>query len=119
MVSPFSNRNRILENKLCYVIEDAFPVSKGHCLVIPRREYADYFNSSEAEKKDLWALVDETKNYLEKKYSPDGFNIGINCGESAGQTVMHMHIHVIPRYHGDTENPRGGVRGVIPHKQSY
>ncbi len=68
---------------------------------------------------ELWKLVDECKKIVDKEFNPDGYNIGINCGEAAGQTVMHLHIHLIPRYKGDIENPRGGVRGVIPVKRIY
>ena len=118
--SPFlENRNRIIEDEIGFVILDGFPVSEGHCLVIPKRVYADYFESTDEEIIGLQKLVVETKIYLDKKYNPDGYNIGINCGEVSGQTVPHVHIHVIPRYAGDMENPRGGVRGVIPSKQKY
>ena len=118
--SPFlENRNRIIENEVGFVILDGFPVSKGHCLVIPKRVYADYFESTDEEIIGLQKLVIETKSYLDKNYNPDGYNVGLNCGEVSGQTVLHVHIHVIPRYAGDMENPRGGVRGVIPSKQKY
>lgn len=118
--SPFlKNRNRIIENEIGFVILDGFPVSEGHCLVIPKRVYADYFESTEEEVIGLQKLVIETKSYLDQNYNPDGYNVGINCGEVSGQTVPHVHIHVIPRYAGDMENPRGGVRGVIPSRQKY
>lgn len=118
--SPFlKNRNRIIENEIGFVILDGFPVSDGHCLVIPKRVYADYFESTEEEVIGLQKLVIETKSYLDQNYNPDGYNVGINCGEVSGQTVPHVHIHVIPRYAGDMENPRGGVRGVIPSRQKY
>ena len=118
--SPFlENRNRIIEDEIGFVILDGFPVSEGHCLVIPKRVYADYFASTYEEIIGLQKLVIETKSYLDQNYNPDGYNVGINCGEVSGQTVPHVHIHVIPRYAGDMENPRGGVRGVIPSKQKY
>jgi len=118
--SPFlKNRNRIVENEIGFVILDGFPVSEGHCLVIPKRVYADYFESTEEEVIGLQKLVIEIKSYLDQNYNPDGYNVGINCGEVSGQTVPHVHIHVIPRYAGDMENPRGGVRGVIPSRQKY
>ena len=118
--SPFlENRNRIIENETGFVILDAFPVSEGHCLVIPKRVYSDYFESTDEEVIGLQKLVIETKSYLDQNYNPDGYNVGINCGEVSGQTVPHVHIHVIPRYAGDMKNPRGGVRGVIPSKQKY
>ena len=71
------------------------------------------------EVKDMYVILQQTKHLLQERYNPDGFNIGVNEGESAGQTVPHLHIHIIPRYNGDVENPRGGVRGVIPHKRNY
>ena len=88
-------------------------------LIVPHREYPDYFQSTSEEFTGLNELLVKAKNYAQEKYSPDGFNVGINCGETAGQTVMHMHIHLIPRYKNDVDDPRGGVRGVIPSKQKY
>ena len=118
-VSPFLEKPRLLESEIGFVIYDGFPVSEGHCLVVPHRVYANYFDSTEEEIVGLQALVVEAQKLLREKFSPDGFNVGINCGEAAGQTVPHMHIHVIPRYKGDMDDPRGGVRGVIPSKQKY
>ena len=118
--SPFLNKKeRLLENEIGFVIYDGFPVSKGHCLIVPHRVYSDYFKSTQEEVIGLQRLVLEAKKLLDKKFQPDGFNVGINCGETSGQTVPHVHIHLIPRYKGDMENPRGGVRGVIPSKQKY
>ena len=117
--SPFFKKPKLLENKVGFVVLDAFPVSKGHSLVVPYREYSDYFASTEEEIVGLQKLVVKTKKFLDKKYKPDGYNVGINCGEVAGQSVKHVHIHIIPRYMGDMDNPKGGVRGVIPSKQKY
>lgn len=117
--SPFLNKTKLMENEIGFVIRDGFPVSKGHCLVVPHRIYPDYFASTDEEVIGLQRLVIETKKYLDQKYNPDGYNIGFNSGEVSGQTVGHVHIHVIPRYIVDMDNPRGGVRGVIPSKQSY
>ena len=118
--SPFlEKKERLLENEVGFVIYDGFPVSKGHCLIVPHRVYSDYFESTSEEVIGLQKLVLETKKLLDKKFQPDGFNVGINSGETGGQTVPHVHIHLIPRYKGDMENPRGGVRGVIPSKQKY
>ena len=118
--SPFlDGRNKILENKVGFVVEDNFEVSKGHLLIIPFRIYSDYFHSTPEEFAGLNDLLVEAKKYLQEKFSPDGFNIGINVGKVSGQTVMHTHIHLIPRYKGDVSDPRGGVRGVIPSKQKY
>ena len=118
--SPFlEKKERLLENEVGFVIYDGYPVSKGHCLIVPHRVYSDYFESTNEEVIGLQKLVLETKKLLDEKFHPDGFNVGINSGETGGQTVPHVHIHLIPRYKGDMENPRGGVRGVIPSKQKY
>ena len=120
MKSPFLEiRDRIFENSVGFVIYDKFPVNKGHCLIIPKREYADYFESTEEEIEGLNKLLFQTKDFIKKKYNPDGFNVGINSGKDAGQTVFHMHIHLIPRYINDVDNPRGGIRNVIPGKGDY
>jgi diadenosine tetraphosphate (Ap4A) HIT family hydrolase len=94
-------------------------VTDGHPLAIPNRHIADYFSATEQEKAALWAMVDEAKRLLDGRFKPDGYNVGINVGATAGQTVMHCHIHLIPRRSGDTVNPRGGVRGVIAGKADY
>ena len=118
--SPFlEKRNRIFENSVGFVIFDKYPVSEGHCLVVPKRLYSNYFDSSEDEIIGLNKLLFKTKKFLDEKYNPSGFNIGINCGKVEGQSIMHCHIHLIPRREGDVENPQGGVRGVIPSKQHY
>ncbi|WP_409228477.1 HIT family protein [Gudongella sp. SC589] len=109
----------ILENEGARAIFDIFPVNEGHMLIVPKNHIVSYFDAREEDKKYLWKLVEECKKYLDEEYKPDGYNVGINCGEAAGQTVMHLHIHLIPRYVGDIENPRGGVRGVIPEKRIY
>ena len=118
--SPFlENRERIFENSIGFVIFDKFPVSKGHCLIIPNRVYSDYFDSSEEEIIGLNKLLFKTKKYLDEKFNPSGFNVGINCGKVSGQTVDHLHIHIIPRYPKDVDDPTGGIRCVIPNKQKY
>lgn len=117
--SPFLEKPRLLENDVAFVIRDGFPVSEGHCLIVPKRVYANYFDSTPDEMNGLQQLLMATKQLLDEEFSPDGYNVGINCGEHAGQTVHHVHIHLIPRYEGDMDNPRGGVRGVIPSKQKY
>ena len=119
MDSPFLEKPKLLENEFGFVVYDGFPVSKGHCLVVPHRVYSNYFDSTEDEVIGLQKLVVETKEFLDQEYEPHGYNIGINCGEVSGQTIPHVHIHVIPRYKGDMDNPKGGVRGVIPSKQKY
>lgn len=98
---------------------DLYPVSNGHSLIIPKRHLATFFEASLEERNELIDVLERTKQALQEEFNPDGFNIGINEGADAGQTVMHLHIHLIPRYKGDMQDPRGGVRGVIPEKQKY
>ena len=112
-------RNPILENEYWIGIYDKFPVTDGHILLIPKRHSSNYFECLESEKQSLLELIDLTKEFLIENYHPNGFNVGFNVGEVGGQTIFHTHIHIIPRYNGDMENPKGGVRGVIPSKQSY
>jgi len=100
-------------------IADAFPISPGHSLVIPRRHAVTIFELTEAEYADCFLLVLKVKDLLAARHTPDGFNVGANCGVAGGQSVWHAHIHVIPRYAGDTPHPRGGVRNVIPLKREY
>ncbi|MBR4987349.1 MAG: HIT family protein [Methanocorpusculum sp.] len=120
MNCPFCGaEDEVLGNELAYAKFDAYPVSPGHLLIIPRRHAADWFDLDSAEQQAILNLVSEAKLLLDEKYSPDGYNIGINCGEAAGQTIFHVHVHLIPRYAGDVEHPRGGVRGVIPAKRNY
>jgi diadenosine tetraphosphate (Ap4A) HIT family hydrolase len=109
----------ITENDNCIAFYDKFPVSKGHILVIHKKHEADYFNLNAQEQSEIWNFTNEIKSFLEQKFEPNGFNIGINIGPAAGQTIFHCHIHIIPRYDGDIKNPRGGVRGVIPDKMNY
>lgn len=106
----------VLENELAYAIFDKMPISKGHMLFIPKRHVKDFFDITKDERHALFELLDEAKIMLDALYNPDAYNVGINCGEPAGQTVMHVHVHLIPRYKGDTASPMGGVRCVIPEK---
>ena len=101
------------------VIRDAFPVSPGHTLVIPRRHIGSFFELSDAERTCMVELLARAKAELDLSFQPDGFNIGINDGAAAGQTVQHLHLHLIPRYRGDVPDPRGGVRWVMPGKAKY
>ncbi len=109
----------VLRGVESYVRYDKFPVSPGHLLVIPFRHVSSVFELIDDELAEMGVLIFQAKKLIEHQFHPDGYNIGVNVGEVAGQTVMHVHIHVIPRYLGDMENPRGGVRGVIPEKQAY
>ena len=116
-----SDKKRIIaENNLAYAIRDGFPVTEGHTLFIPKRHIADYFGLVPAEVSSINLLMAEQKKLLQDSDSAiDGFNIGMNCGEFAGQTVFHCHVHLIPRRKGDVENPRGGVRHIIAGKGFY
>lgn len=113
------DRHILAENHLAFAIFDKFPVNPGHALIIPKRHIASYFELSTEEQAACWQLLSEVKSQLEAEFQPQAYNIGINVGETAGQTVMHVHLHLIPRYPGDVENPRGGVRGVIPGRKEY
>jgi superfamily II DNA or RNA helicase/diadenosine tetraphosphate (Ap4A) HIT family hydrolase/HKD family nuclease len=106
-------------NRSAFVIADHFPVSPGHALVVPRRVIATWWEATDEERADMLALVDAVKRQLDAEFEPDGYNVGFNAGAAAGQTVDHLHIHVIPRYHGDVSDPRGGVRHVIPSRGNY
>ena len=108
------------DNNLAYASYDSFPVSEGHCLIIPKRHVKDYFDLSNEEIIACNDLIKEIKNEIIKKDSSvKGFNIGSNAGKISGQSILHCHIHLIPRRAGDVENPQGGVRSVIPSKQHY
>lgn len=109
----------IAEDVLCFAMRDGFPVSEGHTLIIPKRHVADCFDLTDEEIMAIQTMMRELKVKLDEELSPDGYNVGINVNEAAGQTVFHVHMHLIPRYHGDVEQPRGGVRGVIPSKRDY
>jgi diadenosine tetraphosphate (Ap4A) HIT family hydrolase len=111
---------RIIDsNDLALVIRDGYPISPGHTLVIPKRHIGSWFEITQAEQQALLDLLAKAKAVLETESMPDGYNIGINDGPSAGQTVPHLHMHLIPRYKGDQEDPRGGVRWIIPEKAKY
>ncbi len=109
----------VAENEFAVVVRDGFPVSPGHTLIIPRRHVGSLFDLASGERTAMLALLDSARTGVEAEFHPDGYNIGINDGPAAGQTVAHLHIHLIPRYRGDREDPRGGVRWVLPAKAQY
>ena len=111
--------NIVCEAQTCVEFYDKYPVSPGHTLIVPKRHVSSYFDLSPQERQDMDTMLQYVKQILDKQYHPDGYNIGINVNEAAGQTVFHVHMHLIPRYHGDVPNPKGGVRGVIPDRQKY
>jgi len=119
---PFCNPDNpgvVMANDHAIALYDGYPVTPGHALIIPRRHIASLFEATGEEQAALLELLSEMRQMLLGEYQPDGFNIGINDGIAAGQTVMHMHIHLIPRYAGDTADPRGGVRWIMPEKAPY
>lgn len=112
--------HRILHrNDRAVAVRDAFPVTPGHTLVIPTRHVESYFDTTADEREALLSLLDAAREQLLAELRPDGFNIGINDGRAAGQTIGHLHIHLIPRYSDDIADPRGGVRWVMPDKARY
>jgi diadenosine tetraphosphate (Ap4A) HIT family hydrolase len=104
---------------LAFAVRDAYPISPGHTLIIARRHVASFFEVTDNERAVMLLLLDQAKEALDAEFHPSGYNIGINEGADAGQTVAHLHIHLIPRYPGDREDPRGGVRWVLPNKADY
>ena len=113
--------DQIYETDLLIGFFDHYPVNRGHLLLVPRRHIETWFDATEEEQTALLTALDDAveiiESHLDRK--PDGYNIGFNVGEAAGQTVMHLHLHVIPRFHGDIEDPRGGIRGAIPDRRIY
>src|SRR5687767_711441 len=109
----------IFQNEFFFIIKDVYPVSPGHMLIVSNKLKSDYFDLSKNERDNLEEVILKAKHLIELEYKPDGYNIGMNCGESAGQTVFHFHCHLIPRYKGDMENPKGGVRHCIEGKGYY
>jgi diadenosine tetraphosphate (Ap4A) HIT family hydrolase len=104
---------------LAFARRDAYPVSPGHTLIVPRRHVGSFFDASDDERTALLDLLARTKAILDQEHSPAGYNIGINDGAAAGQTIAHLHIHLIPRYVGDQPDPRGGVRWIFPERANY
>lgn len=117
--SPSSATELILESATVFSIYDIFPVNNGHALIIPKRHCDDYFDLSFKEQSACWYMLNAVKIILQNKFNPDGFNIGVNIKKASGQTIPHVHIHLIPRYNNDVQEPEGGVRCVIPEKQKY
>jgi diadenosine tetraphosphate (Ap4A) HIT family hydrolase len=119
---PFCNLppDRIIrETESVFAILDGFPVSPGHTLIIPKRHVASFFETTNEERAELMSLLSSVHDDLDRQFRPAGYNIGINDGAPAGQTISHLHIHLIPRYPGDSDDPRGGVRWVLPDRAVY
>jgi diadenosine tetraphosphate (Ap4A) HIT family hydrolase len=109
----------VASNDLAMAIRDGYPISPGHTLLIPKRHVASIADATPDEMRSLWALLAEARRSLDESLQPAGYNIGINDGVAAGQTVMHLHVHLIPRFAGDRPDPRGGVRWIVPEKADY
>ena len=109
----------LMENDFCYAREDDFPVSDGHLEIVTKKHIVSFFDLSEDELHQIYSLLKQVKGLTDKKFHPDGYNIGLNEGEAAGRTIDHLHIHLIPRYKGDVNDSRGGIRTVIPGKGAY
>lgn len=115
----YPKKRIIAENELAIAIYDTFPVNRGHTLIIPKRHFESFFHATADEVNAIYELIQVLKKKLDVEYKPDGYNIGVNIGEAAGQTVMHLHVHLIPRYIGDIENPRGGIRKMMKNIVQY
>lgn len=119
---PFCNINSsefLAESEYFYARLDGYPVTKGHTLLISKRHVGNYFDLTEKEQIDMVRLLNIIKKNAEHEFKTEHYNVGINCGELAGQTIDHVHVHLIPRKQGDVDDPRGGVRWVIPDKAKY
>jgi diadenosine tetraphosphate (Ap4A) HIT family hydrolase len=114
-----ASRELVAENELTAAFRDGFPVNPGHTLIIPRRHVAAWFEARRDEQVAILDLVDQVKARLDDKLRPAGYNLGTNAGTAAGQTILHLHLHVIPRFEGDVDDPTGGVRFVIPARGNY
>jgi len=112
-------RGVTIQHELAYSARDSYPASPGHTVVIPRRHVASFFDLTPEEVAACMELIKEEKKQIDEEFRPEGYNIGVNVGQAAGQSIFHVHIHIIPRYKGDVENPQGGVRHVIPKKGHY
>ncbi len=114
-----SDDKKIVENNSFFSRFDDFPISPGHSEIISKKHIESFFDLTESELSEMYDLILKTRLVIEKRFRPDGYNIGINEGKAAGQTINHLHIHLIPRYIGDVDNPRGGVRNIIKGKGDY
>jgi Diadenosine tetraphosphate (Ap4A) hydrolase and other HIT family hydrolases len=119
ILSGNTDKTILFENQSGFVIRDGFPITDGHTLIIPKLHIASFFDIILEQRNDLFTLVDQAKADLDTQYQPASYNIGINDGEAAGQTIAHLHIHLIPRYNEPDKDPRGGVRWLVPEKADY
>ncbi len=118
-VQKEKNEKFILESNTFFCLYDNFPVTKGHCLIVPKKHIESFFDLNDDQLKNFYQIIKQVKEIIQKQFHPDAFNVGINDGKAAGRTINHLHIHLIPRYENDVENPRGGIRNIIPGKGDY
>lgn len=116
---PLAPESILLETERCMAFLDRFPLTRGHTLVAPKRVVASLYDLPAEWQAEVWDVVRRARDILRSRYQPDGFNIGLNDGAAAGQTVPHVHVHVIPRYRGDVPDPRGGIRWILPERAAY
>lgn len=109
----------LTQGRTAVAFADAFPLTPGHALVVPRRHESDLFGLTAEEQDDLWRLLRDVQARVQATHRPDGYNVGVNVGAAGGQTIGHVHVHLIPRYAGDVEDPRGGIRWIIPARARY
>ena len=109
----------VIESPVAMGLWDSYPLNPGHVLIVPRRHFASWFEATAAERDEMLRLTDDARRIVIERHLPDGFNLGINDGAAAGQTIPHLHLHLIPRYRGDIPDPRGGVRSIIPDRAAY
>jgi diadenosine tetraphosphate (Ap4A) HIT family hydrolase len=114
-----ADEDAVAANDLAIALFDAYPISPGHCLIVPRRHESSFLALTTEEQAAVWGLVPLVQRRIEADHVPDGYNLGINVGDAAGQTIAHAHLHVIPRYQGDVSDPRGGIRWIIPERARY
>lgn len=123
MACPFCDRlaegDLVAQNDLAAAFVDRYPLNPGHTLIVPRRHAPDFLALTEAEHTAVWRLVPEVRAHVDARFRPHGYNLGVNVGPAAGQTVWHAHLHVVPRYEGDVADPRGGIRWILPDRARY
>jgi diadenosine tetraphosphate (Ap4A) HIT family hydrolase len=119
LCGALSDDGLLVEGTDAVALMDKYPLNPGHCLILPRRHTPLFWDLSSEEIADLFSVLAEARGLIDKKFSPDGYNIGVNVGPVAGQTIDHVHVHLIPRYRGDDDDPRGGVRWILPERAVY
>ena len=119
LCAALSGDGLLVEATDAVALMDKYPLNPGHCLVLPRRHTPLFWDLSSEEISDIFSVLAEARGLIDEKFSPDGYNIGVNVGAAGGQTIDHVHVHLIPRYRGDDDDPRGGVRWILPERAVY